>query len=167
MFKETTRQGHDIRLIKAQSFQRCNMPNRRDNDHLVAFNFSVEIEGVFQGAATYVGGLSGITDVVDFKDGNTPIRRQRPGRTTYGRLIIRRGYTNDDAFYTWWESVRNGVIERKSGSIILMGDNATEIARFNFFEAWPARWELLPLDSNDDTVLEEELEIVVERIDKG
>lgn len=144
------------------------MPNRREFDHIGAFNFRIEIEGVTQGPATHVGGLSAKTDVVTFKDGADGVVRQRPGRSRCDNLIIRRGYNNTDELFNWYEATRNGVVERKSGSIILMGDDAnTEITRFNFFEAWPCRWSLLPLDADEDAALLEEIEIAVERIEKG
>lgn len=144
------------------------MPNRRPSDHIGAFNFQIEIEGVTQGPASYVGGLSAKTDVVAFKDGADKIVRQRPGRSRCDNLIIQRGYTNSDELFNWYEKTRDGVVERKAGSIILLGDDATtEIARFNFFEGWPCRWSLLPLDADEGTSLIEEIEIAVERIEKG
>ena len=144
------------------------MPNRREFDHIGAFNFRIEIEGVTQGPASYVGGLSAITDVVTFKDGTDRIVRRRPGCSRCDNLIVRRGYNNTDELFNWYEATRNGVVERKSGSVILMGDDAnTEITRFNFFEGWPCRWSLLPLDADEGTTLIEEIEIAVERIEKG
>ena len=106
--------------------------------------------------------------MVPFKDGADGIVRQRPGRSRCDNLVIRRGYANSDELFNWYEATRNGVVERKSGSIILMGDDAsTEITRFNFFEGWPCRWSLLPLDAEEGTTLLEEIEIAVERIEKG
>jgi len=144
------------------------MPNRRASDHIGAFNFQIEIEGVTQGPASYIGGLTVKTEVVPFKDGVDRILRQRPGRSRCDNLVVQRGYTNSDELFDWYEKTRTGAIERKSGSIILFGDDAnTEITRFNFFEAWPCRWSLLPLDADDGTTLIEEIEIAVEWIEKG
>ncbi|MCH9672182.1 MAG: phage tail protein [Gammaproteobacteria bacterium] len=144
------------------------MPNRRTHDHLVAFNFAIEIEGITQGPVTYIGGLGACTDVLDVKDGNTVVRRQRPGQTHYNSLTVRRGFTNTDELFDWYARTRAGTVERKSLSVILFGDDASsEIARFNFFEAWPCRWELLPLSSDDSGVLEEEIEIVVELMERA
>lgn len=144
------------------------MPNRRPSDHIGAFNFQIEIEGVTQGPASYIGGLGARTDVVSFKDGGDRTVRQRPGRNHCDNLVIQRGYTDSDELLDWYEKTRTGVVERKSGSIILFGDDAnTEITRFNFFEAWPCRWSLLPLDADEGTTLIEEIEIAVEWIEKG
>lgn len=144
------------------------MPNRRPSDHIGAFNFQIEIEGVTQGPVSYIGGLGARTDVVSFKDGGDRTVRQRPGRNHCDNLVIQRGYTDSDELLDWYEKTRTGVVERKSGSIILFGDDAnTEITRFNFFEAWPCRWSLLPLDADEGTTLIEEIEIAVEWIEKG
>lgn len=143
------------------------MPNRRSFDHIGAFNFLLEIEGVTQGPVSYVGGLTARTDVVRFKDGADIVVRQRPGRSHADNIIVRRGYNNNDELFDWYDKVREGRVERKAGSVIIAGDDASEITRFNFFEAWPCRWSLLALDGDDSTTLVEEIEIAVERIEKG
>ena len=143
------------------------MPNRRPFDHIGAFNFLVEIEGVTIGPVLSIEGLTSRTDVVRFKDGGDIVVRQRPGRSHADNIVIQRGYTNNDELFDWYAAVRNGRVERKSGSVIIVGDDASEIARFNFFEAWPCRWSLLPMDGDDSTALVEEIEIAVERIEKG
>lgn len=144
------------------------MPNRRAFDHIGSFNFRIEIEGVTQGPASYISGLTARTDVVTFKDGADASLRQRPGRNRCDNIVIQRGYTHTNELLNWYDSTRNGLIERKAGSVIILGDDAdTEITRFNFFEAWPCRWSLLPLDTDESSVLLEEIEMVVERIEQG
>lgn len=147
------------------------MPNRREFDHIGAFNFNVEIEGVMAGPVLYVAGLTARTEVLRFKDGADVVTRQRPGRSHCDNLVIQRGYTGDNALFTWYEGTRDGRVERKAGSVILFGDDAqTEITRFNFFEAWPCRWTLQPLGGVADDparVLAEEIEIAIERIERG
>ena len=68
---------------------------------------------------------------------------------------------------TFGQKVVDGEIERKSGSIILTGRNGKEIERYNFFEAWPVRYKNYTLDSMGRGVLVEEIEIAVERIERG
>ncbi|MDJ0738077.1 MAG: phage tail protein [Gammaproteobacteria bacterium] len=143
------------------------MPNRRSFDHIGAFNFLLEIEGVTQGPVSYVSGLTARTDVVSFKDGSDTTVRNRPGRNRCDNIIVRRGYNNVDDLYGWYDKVRDGKVERKAGSVIIAGDDASEITRFNFYEAWPCRWSLLTLDGEDSSTLLEEIEIAVERIEKA
>lgn len=143
------------------------MPNRRAHDHIGAYHFRVEIEGVTQGAFTSVSGLEGDTEVIEYKDGQDRNLRTRPGRTRYSNIVLRRGYTANPELFDWYRQTADGVIERKSGSVILLDDSAQEIQRFNFFEAWPCRWRGCEFDGDDGDALFEEIEIVVEKIERG
>jgi phage tail-like protein len=143
------------------------MPNRRQFDHLVNCKFKVEIEGVTQGAFTAVEGVESTTEVVTFCDGSNLSQRKRPGRTHYANIVLKRGYVHTDELWQWYRMVTEGKVDRKSGSIIVCADDGSEIFRYNFFEAWPCRWKSLVLDAADTRSLVEELEIVVEKVEKG
>ena len=143
------------------------MPNRRPNDHLVNCKFRIEIEGVTQGAFTAVDGIESTTEVVKFCDGGDLLERKRPGRTHYSNIVLKRGFLNNDELWSWYKRVTEGKAERKSGSIIVCADDESEIFRYNFFEAWPCRWKSLVLDAADTHHLVEELEIVVEKVERG
>jgi len=144
------------------------MPNRRDFDHIGNFNFRVEIEGVDAGAFREVSGLEVITEVVEYQDGDDRVLRKRPGRTTYSNIVLTKGYTATDALWEWMNAVIAGTIERKSISIALYGDDATtEIVRYNVHEAWPCRWKGFALDGMGTGTAIEELEIVVEKIERA
>ena len=57
--------------------------------------------------------------------------------------------------------------ERKSGSVIILDRSGGEVLIYNFFEAWPTRWKAPSLDSKGDTHMIEELEFVVEKIERA
>lgn len=143
------------------------MPNRRVHDHIGAFNFKVEIEGVTVGAFFEVKNVESLTEVIEYQDGEDIILRKRPGRTSYSNIVLKRGFINTDELWKWRKAVIDGKIERKSGSIILCGDDGSEIMRFNFFEGWPCRYSLSTLNGADDRNLFEEIEIAVEKIERG
>ncbi|MEN8239543.1 MAG: phage tail protein [Actinomycetota bacterium] len=144
------------------------MPNRREFDHIGNFNFRVEIDGVGVAAFQEVSGLEVTTEVVEYQDGTDIILRKRPGRTSYSNIVLKRGYTATDDLWEWMRKTIDGSVERKAGSVILYGDDATsEIVRYNFFEAWPCRWKGFVLDGKSVDVAIEELEIAVERIERG
>ncbi len=143
------------------------MPNRREHDHIGNFNFRVEIEGVTQGSFAEVSGLDSETEVVEYQDGDDIILRKRPGRTRYSNIVLKWGYSQSDELWKWRKAVVDGRVERKAGSIILMGDDgATEIGRFNFFEAWPCKWTFGPLDGQANETMIEVLELAVEKIER-
>lgn len=143
------------------------MPNSRAFDHLVNSKFKVEIEGVTTAAFAAFDGLESTTDVVEYTDGDDLSVRKRPGRTRYANIVLRRGYTNTKELWDWYKAVIDGKVERKAGSVILCGDDGKEIMRYNFFEAWPCRWKGLELDAGKTGALIEELEIAVERVERG
>ena len=146
------------------------MPNRREFDHIANCKFKVEINGVTVGAFMEVDGLESITEVEEFVDGEDIILRKRPGRTNYSNIILKRGFTwphQQRELWDWRQTVIDGRIERRAGSIIICGDDGSEIMRYNFFEAWPCRWRSSMLHAMGNGTITEELELVVEKIEIG
>jgi phage tail-like protein len=143
------------------------MPNRRPHDHIGQFNFKVEIEGVTVGAFKNVEGLDSETEVVEYQDGDDIILRKRPGRTKYSNVTLKRGYINTDELWKWRKLVIEGKVDRKSGSVILCADDGSEIMRYNFYEAWPAKWKGFSLDGKGGDVTVEEVELAVEKVERG
>jgi len=143
------------------------MPNRRKHDHIGQFNFKVEIEGVTVGAFKNVEGLDSETEVIEYQDGDDIIARKRPGRTKYSNITLKRGYINTDELWQWRKKVIEGKVERKSGSVILCADDGSEIVRYNFFESWPSKWKGFTLDGKGGDVTVEEVELAVEKIERG
>lgn len=145
------------------------MPNSRSFDHLFNGRFQIEIEGVTQGAFTACDGLEASVDVVRFADGSDKHNgeRKRPGRARYANIVLRRGVTRGHELWDWFKAVTDGHIERRSGSVIVCGDDGNEIYRYNFFEAWPCRWKSLVLRTDEPGTLIEELELAVEKIERG
>ncbi len=147
------------------------MPNRREFDTISSQNFRVEIEGVTQGPFIAVDVLEAETAVIESRSGNDPIVRKTPGRHHYANIVLRRAFTNTTELWDWRKMVLDGQIERKAGSIVLLDSRASqsggEIMRYNFFEAWPCRYRIGPWDANSDAALVEEIEIVVEKIERG
>jgi len=143
------------------------MPTRRGHDHIGAYNFKVEIDGVTQAAFKGVDGLDSETEIVEYQDGDDLTLRKRPGQTRYSNVILKRGYVNTDELWLWRKSVMEGRVDRKSGSIIVCDDTGTEIMRYNFFEAWPAKWRGFDLDGRVSSTAVEEIELAVEKLEKG
>ena len=143
------------------------MPNSRSFDHRFNGKFKIEIEGVTQGAFAACDGLEARVDVVDFSDGDNLTARKRPGRTRFANIVLRRGMVNNTELWNWFQAVAEGQIQRKAGSVIVCGDDGNELFRYNFFEGWPCRWKSLELDADKPGTLVEEIEIAVEKIERG
>jgi phage tail-like protein len=143
------------------------MPNSREHDHLLNSRFRIEIEGIAAGEFVEVSGLESRTEVIEYADGGDTIMRKRPGRTTYSNIVLTKGALTSHALWEWYKLVTQGKIERKSGSVIVLGDDMSEKYRYNFFEAWPCRWKSLQLDVKSQETLVEEIELAVERVELG
>ena len=139
----------------------------RPHDHIGAYNFKVEIEGVTTGAFKAVDGLDSETEVIEYQDGEDLVLRKRPGRTKYSNIVLKRGYVNNDELWKWRKQVIEGKVERKSGSIILLDDAGQEVMRYNFFEAWPCKCKGFSLDGRGSDVNVEEIERAVETMEKA
>lgn len=139
----------------------------RGYDHIGNFNFKVEIEGVAAGQFKAVEGLGSETEVIEFGGTTDTIRRKRPGRHKYTDITLKKGFTNTDALWKWRKAVVDGMVDRRSGSIILCADNGQEVMRYNFFEAWPTKWKGFTLDGKGADVDVEELTITTEKIERG
>lgn len=148
------------------------MPNRRSFDAIGSQNFNVEIEGITQGPFIAVEFLNTSTAVVQTRSGNDAIVRKTPGRHSYGNIVLRRLWNGDNALWDWRKQVLDGEVTRKAGSVLLYdarsgSASGSEIARYNFFEAWPCGWQLGPWDALTDGTLVEAVELAVEKIERG
>lgn len=138
-----------------------------------SYNFLLEIGGVTEDARTLVGGfksMSGMvseTEIVEFKQGNDRVVRKKPGRTSYTNIVLERGYTASDDLFRWRKNIEDGVIDRRSGTItVLDNDGETIVAAFNFYEAWPCKWHVPEMDSDQSGMAVEKIELAVERIER-
>jgi len=138
------------------------------------FNFLLEIQGVISDTRVIVGGFKAVsgmdseTEVIEFKQGNDMVVRKKPGRTTYANIVLERGYTATDDLWQWRKNIEDGKIDRRSGSIIILdNDGQTEVARYNFFEAWPAKWYVPDMDADKSAMAIEKVELAVEKIERA
>ena len=139
-----------------------------------SYNFLLEISGITGEAKTIVGGFKSVsgmnseTEVIEFKQGNDRVVRKKPGRTTYANITLERGYTATDDLWTWRNNIEKGLIDRRSGSIIILDqDLETEVARYNFYEAFPCKWNVPDMDSDSSAMAIEKIELAVEKVERA
>ena len=139
-----------------------------------SYHFLLEIQGVVNDTRVIVGGFKSVsgmdseTEIVEFKQGNDKVVRKKPGRTTYSNIVLERGYTATDDLWNWRKNIEDGQIDRRSGSVIILDqDGETEVARYNFFEAWPCKWYVPDMDSDTSGMAIEKLEIAVEKVERA
>ncbi len=140
---------------------------KHNGDYLPAHNFKLEIDGVIVGGFKEISGLETEVEVIEYKDGDDQTMRKRAGKVKFKNIIMKRGQVSDDSITKWFKAVIEGKTERKSGSIIVLDREGKEIMRHNFFEAWPCRHKMPDHNSLSDTHIVEEVEFVVEKVERG
>lgn len=141
------------------------MPNRKDP--LVSAYFTVEFQGVIVGAFQEVTGLGSQNEVVEYKASGEKgqyIIHKVPGRLTWNNITLKRGITDATDLWDWRKTVEEGKVDeaRKNGSVVMYDQTGTEIARWNFTNAWPSKLTGPSANATSNDVAIEELEIVVE-----
>jgi phage tail-like protein len=139
-----------------------------------SYHFLLEIQGVISDNKIIVGGFKSVagmdseTEIIEFKQGNDLIVRKKPGRTTYANIVLERGYTATDDLWQWRKNIEDGKIDRRAGSVIILDqDGQTEVARYNFFEGWPCKWEAPQMDSESSSMAIEKIELAIEKVERA
>jgi len=132
------------------------------------FNFLVELEGITQAGFTECSGFGASVDPIEYREGGMVTSpRQLPGITKYTDITLKWGLADSRELYDWFRDVVNGKIERKNGSIIVLDLDGTEKVRWNFFDAWPTKFDHPDFNATSNTVSIETLTLKIERLERG
>lgn len=132
--------------------------------------FGLEIDGVELARFTAVSGLGYESEVVSFQDtlaDGKVITRKRPGRISFPDIVLKRGLSSDNSLVEWYQTVVDGQVERKSGSVVIYDQTSTEIGRWNFENGWIAKWSASDLDAGSDDIMIEEVTIAHEYMERA
>lgn len=143
------------------------MANATRHDPFKNFNFLVEIDGLTQAGFSECSGLRAEVDVIEYREGGEPSSvRKLPGLFKVGDITLKRGITTSNELQQWFQSILNGVINRKNGVIVLLDDERKPVVRWNFFNAFPRKWEGPGLDAKGTDVAIETLTLCCERLER-
>jgi phage tail-like protein len=129
------------------------------------YNFHVEIDSIARAAFHEVSGLDSTIDTIEHREGGwnmTP--RKLPGQTKHSNIVLKWGLAVDRDLIDWHQSVVDGTPDRRNGSIVLLDRVGTEVARWNFVRAWPAKWTGASLSAEGNDVAIETLELAHEGV---
>ena len=107
------------------------------------FSIRVEIDGIAQSTFRGVEDISVEREVVDFREAGSPnVVRKIPGSLKTNLLTLKLDpEPHGDSLWTWFNMVLNGEAQiRRNLSVVLVKDGR-DLRRYNFLNAWPARWE--------------------------
>ena len=136
-------------------------------DPFMSFQFRVEIDGITFAQMSEVMGLQIETEIESYEEGGVnDFVHQLPKRTKYQKIILKRGITELDQMWKWYQDVVNGKFERKSGAIILLDATGEDKWRWNFSFAYPVKWTGPDLKADSNTIAFEAIELVHHGIKK-
>ena len=131
------------------------------------FNFLVELDGIARAAFQECSGFDSTVDIIEHREGGSTTPVKLPGLTKYSNIVLRRGVTDDRELYDWHRRIVQGDIERKNGSVVLLDRRGQEVARWNFFRAWPSKWDGPDLNAEGSDVAIETLELAHEGVERA
>ncbi|HEX8183320.1 MAG TPA: phage tail protein [Blastocatellia bacterium] len=141
------------------------MPVFRE-DPYAGYNFEVVVTGIsddgksVKGSFAEVSGLEVSMDPIEYRNGSEDITvRKLPGLKKFTNITLKRGVTGDLAFWNWIVQGMNGTILRTEGSIILLNESRQEVMRWNFKRAWPCKFTGPGLNSKNNEIAMETVEI--------
>jgi phage tail-like protein len=133
------------------------------------YNFLVEIQGIARAAFQEASGFDSSIDVVEHREGgeNTTLRKL-PAMTKYSNITLKWGTTDDRDLYNWHRQWVTGdpAAQRQNGSIVLLDRQGQEKVRWNFFNAWPAKWTGPSFNAEGNDVAIETLELAHEGLER-
>ena len=130
--------------------------------------FLLEIDGIVQAGFSECSGFGSDVEVTEYREGgdeNTV--RKLPGKVSYPDISLKWGITDSRELYDWHKAALNGQTERKNGSIILQNEVGEEAVRWNFFNAWPSKWEGPSLNATGTEVAIDGLTVACERVERA
>jgi len=91
-----------------------------------------------------------------------------PGRLKWQKINLKRGITESMDAWNWRKLVEQGQVTsaRANGSIVMVNQEGTEVARWDFLRAWPTKISGPQFNSSTNEIGVEELEIVHEGLER-
>lgn len=130
------------------------------NDNLgLVFRYEVEI-GNFKGNFSKVSGLEGEIDLEEYQEGGVNgYVHMLPRRVQSGKLVLERGVGDLARMIKWFQHIKEGKLQKSSGTIKLRKEDNTVVRTWEFQDAFPTKWTGPSLNALGSEVAIETLEI--------
>ncbi|HET8522071.1 MAG TPA: phage tail protein [Thermomicrobiales bacterium] len=136
---------------------------------LVGYHFFIEIQGKLTGMFKEVSGLSTESEKIEYKASGPKgeeITIYQPGRPKATDVVLKRGLTDSMEMWDWRKEIDDGKFKdvKKNGSIVMYDQAHTEVARWNFENAWPTKIEGPGLNAGNNEIAMESLTLSVTKL---
>ena len=137
-------------------------------DPYQSFRFLVEVDGLVQAGFAECSGFGSSVQVIEYREGgDAQTVRKLPGMASYPDITLKWGVTDSRDLYDWHLTAVKGQIARKNGSIIQLNDLGQEKVRWNFFAAWPSKWDGPDYNAKGTEVAIDTLTVSCERVERA
>ena len=141
------------------------------HDALVAQRFKIEVKGTAIATFQEVSGITSELEVVTLKANDVlgkPITKQMIGAHKPPTITLKRAADSSMDLWNWHKAALDGdlVGARREGSIVQLDFTSTEVARYNFFDAWVSKLTATGMKAGDNSPSIEEVTIVCERLER-
>lgn len=141
------------------------MPTR--TDPYGSFNFLVEIDGLSIAGFSECSGLTSEVGVIEYREGGDHLVRKLPGLAKFGDITLKRGVINSHELQDWHRNILNGQPDRRNGSVVLLDEERTPVARWNFKNAFPRKWDGPVFKATGNDVAIESLTLSCEGLERA
>lgn len=136
------------------------MPTPTSDQYLGAYRFEVKVTGIDESYFKEVEGLSGQMQVTEYREGGeNSVTHMLPGPMRFSNLVLKRGFTASTALYDWFASAQKGKVERKTAILTVHDSKGAPKITITLKDAFPCRWEGNPLNSVENGLSVEMLEL--------
>jgi phage tail-like protein len=130
-----------------------------------AARFLLEIDGITRAGFTECTVPDSTQDPIEYREGNEGFTvRKIPGLIKYGNLTLKWGTTDTMELYEWRKQVEECKMAdaRRNVAVVLLDDEGSAKARWEFFMAWPTKYDAPDLNATGSDIAVETLEIACE-----
>jgi len=150
------------------------------HDPLVASNFFLEIDGAKVSTLSEVSGLDLEVEVVEMKQtseaGQYVIAKTLGQNKVPGDITVKRIAPLDidsDPIWKWFNdmrgkgmSIKDRTASRKNGSIVVFDTSNVEVARWNFYNAWPMKISSDSFSATSSEAVSETITFAIEYLER-
>ncbi|WP_224245085.1 phage tail protein [Hyalangium gracile] len=129
-------------------------------DPYLGCNFLVELDGLLTGGFSQVEGLESSIEVEERAEGGVNGYTHKVlKRTSYPNLVLTHGLTSIDTLWRWYDQTSRGVIQRKSGTLMLLDAQRIPVMWWDFRDALPVKWSGPAFNAAEDS------QVAIERVE--
>lgn len=129
-------------------------------DPFLSLSFEISIDKIKVANFSEVSGLGGEIELEEIKEGGVnEYIHKLPKTTKYNNLVLKKGMTDSNVLYKWFEKIANGEILLKEVNVSLKDSLGVVKKTWSFRDAFPVKLSATDLNSQTSTIMIETMEL--------